>query len=81
MSKAQHTGVWLLSIVLADVFHCLNNGAKTRVLVFWISRDKVCLNEAHLFIKKWQVKLKFFNYFMGILKIIKMTLVYMCFSF
>ena len=30
MSKAQQTRVWLLSIVVADVFHCLNNGAKTR---------------------------------------------------
>ena len=38
----------------------------------WISRDKVCSSEAHLVYKKSGN---------GILKIIKMTLVYMCFSF
>ena len=28
VSKAQQTRVWLLSIVIVDEFHCLNNGAK-----------------------------------------------------
>ena len=26
VSKAQQTRVWLLSIVMADLFYCLNNG-------------------------------------------------------
>ena len=49
VSKAQQTRVWLLSIVIVDEFHCLNNGAKTHtcLLMFWISRDKACFSEAH----------------------------------
>ena len=31
VSKAQQTRVWLLSIVIVDEFHCLNNGVKTQV--------------------------------------------------
>ena len=31
VSKAQKTRVWLLSVVIVDEFHCLNNGAKTHV--------------------------------------------------
>ena len=31
VSKAQQTRAWLLSIVIADVFDCLNNGAKPHV--------------------------------------------------
>ena len=37
-SKAQQTKAWLLSVVTVDDFHCLSNGAKTHVLMFWISR-------------------------------------------
>ena len=55
---------------------------KKSVLMFWIFRDKVCFSEAHYFLKS--VKLKDdcqFNKIMGILRRIKMTLVYMYFSY
>ena len=32
VSKAQHTWVWPLSIVIVDEFHCLNNGPKVKSL-------------------------------------------------
>ena len=59
-------------------FIALVMGQNTCVLMFWIARDKLCFSEAHLADKKWELKLKVFNSFMGILKIIKDD---MCFSF
>ena len=52
MPKAQQTkGLAVVLYYIVDGFDCLSNGAKIYVLMFWIFREKVCLTEAHYFIK------------------------------
>ena len=54
--KLNRQKVWLLSYVIVDGFHCLSNGAKIHVLMFWIFKEKVCFTEAHYFIKSGKLK-------------------------
>ena len=57
MPKAQQTkGLAVVLCYIVDGFNCLSNGAKIHVLMFWIFREKVCLTEAHYFIKNGKLK-------------------------
>ena len=69
MLKAQQTkGLAVVLCYTVDGFDCLSNGAKIHVLMFWIFREKVCLTDAHYFIKSGKLKDRVFNSFMGLLK-------------
>ena len=55
--KLNRQKVWLFVLCyIVDGFDCLSNGAKIHVLMFWIFREKVCLTEAHYFIKRGKLK-------------------------
>ena len=80
VSKAQQTRVWPLSIVIVDEFHCLNNGPKHMCFDILDFQGRTLFQLGTFSLWGWQLtcKLKVFNSFMGILKIIKND---MCFSF
>ena len=65
MSKAQQTRVWLLSIVIVDKFHCLNNGAKTHVFDVLDFQGQRLFQRGTSVYKKVATKIESLSFFHG----------------